>query len=147
MSSFTATIEDWVKETEARMLAVTRDSLNVMINDMQQRDSDGGLMRVDTGFLRLTGKAALNTIPSGPSQKPKDAPVGQYTGVYDTWDGQTLLAVLMDMKLGDTFYWGWTAAYAPVRETYDGFMDRPMQNWQGYIDSSTNRLRDRIAAR
>lgn len=147
MTGFAATIEEWVKETEARALAVTRDALNVMVNDMQQRTTDGGRMRVDTGFLRASGRAALGTMPSGPSQQPPGAPVGQYTGIYDDWDGQPLLAVLFDMNLGDTFFWGWTAAYAPVRNTYDGFMDTAVQNWQGYIDSSTNRLRERVSAR
>ena len=143
MTGFAATIEDRVKETEQRMLAVTRDALNTMVNDMQQRTADGGRMRVKTGFLRLTGKAALNTIPSGPAQRPKDAMPGE----LDTWDGEALLAVLTDMKLGDTFYWGWTAEYAAVRNTYDGFMDTAVQNWQGYIDTSTNRLRDQVTRR
>lgn len=144
MTSFAAQIEEWVRETEERMLAVTRDALNTMVNDMQLRERDGGRMRIDTGFLRLTGKAALNAIPSGPSQKPAGVVSGQYTGELDTWDGDALLAVLMDMKLGDTFYWGWTAAYAPVRNNYDGFMDIPVQNWQGYINTSTKKLRDRV---
>lgn len=144
MSKFAATIENWVKETEQRMLAVTFDALNNMVNDMQERVSEGGRMRVDTGFLRASGRAALNQIPTGEGQKPADAPTGQYTGVYDTWDGQPLLATLFDMKLGDTFYWGWTANYAAARETYDGFMDTRLQNWQIYIDSSTNKLRDKV---
>lgn len=144
MTGFAATIEDWVKETEARMLAVVQDAALHTVNDMQTPTAKGGRMRVDTGFLRASGRGAIGQMPSGPSQKPEDAPVGQYTGIYDTFDGYPLGAVLQDLKLGDTFYFGWTAAYAPVRNTYDGFMDTAIQNWQGYIDSSTNRLRDRV---
>jgi len=147
MTGFAAAIEDWVKETEQRMLAVVQDAALHMVNDMQTPTAKGGRMRVDTGFLRASGRGAIGSMPSGPSQQPEGAPVGQYTGIYDTFDGYPLGAVLQDLKLGETFYFGWTAAYAPVRNTYDGFMDTAVQNWQGYIDSSTNRLRDRIAAR
>lgn len=138
-----ADIESFITESEDRMLAVMRGSLRDMIEDMQKKRADGGRMRVDTGFLRASGRGALDGWPSGNGQKPADAPTGQYTGVYDNWEGSSLNVVLLDMKLGDTFYWGWVANYAPTREVYDGFMDAPIQNWQGYVNKRVEVYRGR----
>lgn len=147
MTKFTATIEEWVKETEARMLATIQTAALDMVNDMQTPTAKGGRMRVDTGFLRASGRGAINVMPSGPSEKPADAPVGQYTGIYDNFDAYPLGAVIQDLELGDTFFFGWTANYAEVRETYDGFVSVAVQDWQGYIDRATNKLRDKVQSR
>lgn len=142
--SFSATMNAWVKETEQRMLAVIQTAALDMVNDMQTPTAKGGRMRVDTGFLRASGRGAIGQMPSGPSQQPEGAPVGQYTGIYDDFDGYPLGAVIQDLKLGDTFYFGWTAAYAPVRNTYDGFMDTAIQNWQRYIDLAAKKVSDDV---
>jgi hypothetical protein len=138
-----ADIEAFVKESEARMLAVVRLSLDDMINDMQTPTAKGGRMRVDTGFLRASGRGSLEGFPAGPNQKPAGAQTGQYTGHLDTYDGSALNAVLLNMKLDDTFYWGWVAAYAPTREVYDGFMDTAIQNWQSYVNANSEQFRGR----
>ena len=90
-------------------------------------------MRVDTGWLRASGRASLEGMPSGQGARPSDAPVGQYTGVYDNFDGSALNAVLMNMEFGDTFSWGWVANYAQYRELYDGFMEASIQHWPRYV--------------
>lgn len=136
-----ADIEDFVVKSEARLLAVMRGSLRDMVEDMQLSTGKGGRMRVDTGFLRGSGRASLEGMPSGQGTRPADAPVGQYTGIYDTFDGTALNAVLLDMKLGDTIYWGWVANYAQYRELYDGFMAAPIQNWQNYVNTNSERYR------
>lgn len=141
--SLVADIEEFVRQSEDRMLAVVRGSLRDMVEDMQTPTAKGGRMRVDTGFLRASGRASLEGFPSGPNQKPPGAPTGQYTGALDTYDGTALNAVLLSLKLDDTFYWGWVAAYAPVRELYDGFMDTALQNWQGYVNVNSDKFRGR----
>lgn len=147
MTGFAATVAEWAKETDARLLATVQTAALDMVNDMQTTRAKGGRMRVDTGFLRASGRGAINVMPSGPSEKPADAPTGQYTGIYDNFDGYPLGAVIQDLKLGDTFFFGWTANYATVRETYDGFVSVAVQDWQGYIDRATKKLRNRIASR
>jgi hypothetical protein len=142
--SFSATMNAWVKETEQRMLAVVQTAALDMVNDMQTPTAKGGRMRVDTGFLRASGRGAIGSMPSGESQRPTDAPVGQYTGIYDDFDGYPLAAVIMDLKLGDTFFFGWTAAYAAARNTYDGFVDIPVQNWQKYVDLASKKVSDDV---
>lgn len=144
MKSFSATMSDWVKETEERMLAVVKTAALDMVNDMQTSRAKGGRMRVDTGFLRASGRGAINVMPSGPSEKPADAPVGQYTGIYDDFDGYPLGAVIEDLKLGDTFFFGWTANYAAARNTYDGFVSVAVQNWQVYVDLAAKKVSDDV---
>lgn len=134
--TLTADIQKFVTKSDERLLAVMRGSLRDMVNDMQTTVREGGRMRVDTGFLWNSGGASLDGYPTGVSKRPEDAIAGQYA-----WNVSSLDAVLLNMKLGDTFFWGWVAEYAPVRETYDGFMDTALQNWQGYVNTNSERFR------
>lgn len=136
-----ADIEEFVRKSEARVLAVIRNSLQDVTEMAQTPTAKGGRMRVDTGFLRASGRAALGSMPSGPNVKPADAPVGQYTGIYDNWSGESVQAVLVDMKLGDTFFFGWTANYAETRELYDGFLVSATQDWQNIVNRNSERFR------
>lgn len=131
--SFAADVSAMVDRTEQKMLDVMRASLNDLVVNMQTPVAKGGRMRVDTGWLRASGRASLEGMPSGQGARPSDAPVGQYTGVYDNFDGSALNAVLLDMEFGDTFYWGWVANYAQYRELYDGFMEASIQHWPRYV--------------
>ena len=139
--SLVADLEEIIDRTEQKMIDVMRASLKDLVENMQTPPAKGGRMRVDTGWLRNSGRASLEGFPSGVGARPADAPVGQYTGIYDKWTPGDLDAVLPVMKLGDTFYWGWVANYASVRETYDGFMDLAIQNWQGYVTKNSERYR------
>ena len=127
--SFAADMSAMVDKTEKKILDVMRASLKDVVNEMQLPVSKGGRMRVDTGFLRASAGASLEGMPSGNGQRPADAPVGQYTGVYDNFQITSVDAVLLNMEFGDTFYFGWVANYAPIRELYDGFMELAIQNW------------------
>ncbi len=123
-NSFTADVTQIVNATNEKLLDVMRQSLKDVVENSQTPVSKGGKMRVDTGFLRASGRASLEGWPSGNGVRPADAQAGQYE-----WEGASLNATLIQMQLGDTFYWGWVANYAPVREVYDGFMDGSLQNW------------------
>lgn len=133
-----ADIEDFIQKSEDRMLAVMRGSLRDMVTDMQTPTAKGGRMRVDTGWLRLSGRSSLTGMPAGEGAKPAGSVPGQYQ-----WDGEALNATLLNMKLGDTFHWGWVANYAPYRELYDGFMDTAIQNWQSYVNTNSDQFRGR----
>lgn len=122
-----------VINTEQRMLNVVTKAIDDTVEDAQTPTGDGGRMRVDTGFLRFSGAAALNAAPTGPGR-------GDRKGRY-TWNGEALNAVLARMKIGDAFYWGWTAKYARVREAYDGFLEIALQNWQTRVDAAVNYYR------
>jgi len=122
------------------MLDVTRIAVSSVIEDAQTVKAKGGKMRVDTGFLRASGLASLNTLPSGPSKGRKRTPTE--IGVLPEYSifGESLNLVLAKMKLGDTFYWGWTANYARYREIYDGFLDTALQKWQQFVDDAVKKV-------
>lgn len=143
--SFSAQVDQFVRVSKQRMEDMFAYALSEMINDMQTPTAKGGRMRVDTGFLRASGRGALDGWPSGNGEKPADAPVGQYTGIYDDYDGRALDAILFNMELGDTFFWGWVANYGAIREIYDGFMEAPLQNWQTYVNTAVAKVKKDIA--
>lgn len=143
--SFTAQVEQMIVNSKEAMLAVVQGSIRDMTNDMQIPVAKGGRMRVDTGFLRASARASLNGMPSGRSKKnaAEEAATGKRAGQFDTFNGQAINAVLLDMKLGDTFSFGWVAEYALTRERYDGFRDTVLQNFQQYVNSNADKIRGR----
>lgn len=134
--SFSTQIDNWVRETEVRMLSVVQQSLDALIKDMQIPLAKGGKMHVKTGFLRTSGIGAIGSMPRGPGR-------GDPNGRYN-WEPGALAAVLAKLKLGDNFYWGWTANYALYREAYDGFMEASLMKWQQFVDKSVAELQRRI---
>ena len=130
-----ADIEAFVAKSDARIMAVVKESLDAMTKDMQTPVAKGGRMRVKTGFLRASGRASLDGMPSGNGVRP-DA------GTFE-WDGDAINAVLINMKLGDTFHFGWVANYAETREQYDGFCDTVIQNFQQYVNAASAQFKDK----
>jgi hypothetical protein len=142
--SLVADIEDFVRVSEERMLAIARSSIRDVVNEAQLEGPSktgpgfGGKMRVDTGFLRSTGLPSLQGFPSGPSRGELKAP-NSYTYNSDKLD-----TILAQMKFGDTFFFGWTAHYARYRELYDGFLEGAVQHWGRIVAINTDTLRERI---
>lgn len=132
-------LDKFVRKSEERMLAVARQSIQDVANEAQKPVGKGGRMRVKTGFLRASGRAAVGKMPSGQSMKPADATDGQFT-----YDSDSITSALAKLKLGDTFYFGWVANYARYREVFDGFLSTALQNWDQYVASNARKLRDRI---
>lgn len=122
--SLTLDLNKWVTKTEARMESVAKESFQRLIEEAQQPVAKGGNMRVDTGFLRNSGVAAIGSIPIGPSVNPftqkNESPI---------WDNSSTAAVINSLKIGQIIYFGWTANYAIHRENKDGFVRRATQDW------------------
>lgn len=134
-----ADIEAFVRETDARLLGLVRASIYDVVQDAQTTTDNGGRMRYDTGFLSWSGRAALEGWPTGPDERPSDAAKGQYT-----WNGEAVGSTLASLQLGDTFFYGWTANYAEIRELHDGFLEAAVQNWKTYVTANTERLRKQV---
>jgi hypothetical protein len=64
-SNLTADVEEIVAVSEKRMTALMRQSLQDVINIMQEPVAKGGRMRVDTGFLRSSGQGSLFRLDGG----------------------------------------------------------------------------------
>lgn len=132
MPSFEEQINQFVDKTQQKLLNVARQAISDVIEESQTPVAKGGRMRVDTGFLRSSGVAALEEIPSGPTEGRKRAKdeIGELYKI----DGTSVNIALAKMKIGQTFFFGWTAKYAKVRETYDGFLEAALQKWQNTVD-------------
>lgn len=135
-SPFLATVDKFVLETNERLTAVVRASVQDLVDQAQTPTGKGGKMRVDTGFLRASGQMSLTSMPSGPVRGDKDK---KYN-----FDMNTTVSVLSGFKIGDTVFFGWTAGYAKYREVYDGFLASAVQNWQTIVNKNAAALKARL---
>lgn len=136
---FDKVIESFVGKAEAEMLNISRDAIQEVIEEAQTPVAKGGKMRVDTGFLRSSGVSALNKLPTGPGKGRKRGGNDPQIGVLPEYKMNSegfdsgILPNLAKMKLGDKFFFGWTARYASVREVYDGFLVSATDKWNEIV--------------
>ena len=121
MGEFEKQVTKWARKSEARMEAVFRTAAQDMIEDAQTPRDKGGRMPIDTGFLRNSGSAAINSIPAG-------------GGLGNT------AVVISRAKLGDTIYFGWTANYAQYMEVKYAFMRMATQKWGQFVKVAARRI-------
>lgn len=133
--SFSRRLQSLTADYERRMRAVFRQSVQETVNRAQRTEAEGGRMRVDTGFLRASGGAGINRMPSGPG----DAGDAAETRVSQT--GISIVSALARWKPGDEVFWGWSANYARPREHIDGFMRGAAEKWDDTVQKNANRAR------
>lgn len=121
-ASFADQVGRFVAKSEVLMTEAFRESAQRTINEAQKPRESGGNMPVDTGFLRNSGQASLNTLPSGEAIKPKDFAGG-------AWSAEEAARVINQAQLGDRVIFGWVANYAPYMEARYGFLRLAAQNW------------------
>lgn len=142
-NSFDAVIDKVVADTKDKMLKVVRNSIQDVVEEAQTPLAKGGKMHVDTGFLRSSGQAQLNQLPVGQTEG-RDRAEGEM-GVLPEYaisdNADYILPILAKMKIGDTFYFGWTARYAQIREIYDGFMESAVMKWKQIVDSQIRSIK------
>lgn len=132
---FATKIDRFVIDTEGKLLFVLSDSLNSLVNDANMNKRDGGRLPIDTGFLWHSGASSLNSRPAGPTKGEKDK-------TY-TWSSNALAETLARMKIGDVFYFGWTAEYARVQEARNGFLEGALMKWQSFVDAAVAKVAER----
>ncbi|RAI34530.1 HK97 gp10 family phage protein [Rhodoplanes serenus] len=150
--SFAAQVDAWVRETEARMTAVFRQSAQEVIEEMQTPVGEGGRMPVDTGFLRSSLQVSLNADPVPATRKNDD---GASAAAPD------VSMVVAGAEIGDTITASYSAVYARRIEygfvgqdskgrTYNqsprGFVRGAADQWQAIVTRVAQRLKDRVAA-
>ncbi len=138
--TFAADVEDWVKQSKENLTTVVRQSIQDVVNAAQVPVAKGGRMRVKTGFLRASGASSLTGMPTGPV---RGDPKGTYDSPEEYSTDAKVNVNLGKLKIGNTFYFGWTAEYALPREAYDGFLETALQNWQQYVSSNAEQLKRR----
>jgi hypothetical protein len=123
--SFSSDVSNWAKRTEARTLAVFQTAAQDLIEEAQTPRAKGGNMPIDFGFLRNSGQAALNDIPSGPSS-PNNMTAAPL--------------VISRAKIGDRVVFGWTANYAVYMEARYGFMRLAAQKWRQFVLTANKKV-------
>ncbi|WP_290497628.1 hypothetical protein [Hyphomonas sp. UBA4494] len=103
--NFSATVDQWVRETKERMEAVFKESAQRVISDMQEPVGAGGNMPVDTGFLRASLRASVNEPSMSFTFRPDEG------GAY-RYEATQVALTIAGADLGDTIYAVYSANYA-----------------------------------
>lgn len=135
--NFAAQVDEHITKYEKRLNALARQSTNDLVNIIQTPVAKGGKMRVDTGFMRASGQMSLTGVPQGPVRGDPDK-------TYESAGEETVLASLSAFQLGMSIFFGWTANYSRIRETYDGFLEAGLQRWQEIVDKNVSEIKRRI---
>lgn len=145
---FEITVKNWAERTKEDLLDVFRYSVAKVAEEAQTPKAKGGKMPVDTGFLRKSGIAEINEIPKGEtrgrsrrSTDDPNSPLPEYA-TDDSAVSGPINTVLAKIKMGDIFYFGWTARYARYQEASNGFLISAMQNFQKYVDEAVKAIRN-----
>lgn len=137
--NFAASVDDWVKETEQRMLAVFREGTQRVTSIA----ANG--VPIDTGFARASIQASTESMPPIIDGKKGDA--GK---VYPVSMGQ-VSAVIANAQLGQVIYVGWTAAYVlPLeyghsKQAPAGFVRLAAAQWPRIVAEVTVEAKARAA--
>ena len=131
-------------ELKEELLGAVKNAIRNTVEEAQKPRNDGGKMPVDTGFLRWSGTASLNKVPTGLLEgrlrgKGEVGVLPEYK--LGNEGGKMLNTCLIDMKVGDTFYFAWTARYAYYQEMKCGFMESAVMNFGSYLDKELRRLK------
>ncbi len=143
-TSFTAQINDWVQRTEARQEAVFKESTQRVFEEVLRPRSQGGNLRVDTGFLRASFRTSLNTADFTTTPRPAD--IGSFT-----YQPQQITATIAAASLDDVIYGVFGANYAIYREfgTFgrpgDAMVRLAVQKWQTIVTEVTTELQAQVS--
>ena len=142
--SFTAQLDAWALETNARLDAVTKQATNDLIAGIE----------VAPGMVRSGSYAPRGTIPrmDGALAASLQSSLYGSTGVNSQGeDGYTL--VVASMQAGDTASFSWGGAVAPyaMRAHYGDekipgtfWIDEAAANWQGYVSAAVQRAKAQV---
>ena len=151
---FAATVEAWVREVEGGLLAIVQESTQEVVDLIKKPVGAGGNMPVDTSFLQNSLQGSASSMPlvradhTGNGQPPERGNAVQ------------IEALIAGMKLGQTLYFGFTAAYA-LRQNYGFsgtdtlgrnynqqgrfFVELAVQQWPQLVEKYQRRLAAKLA--
>lgn len=139
--SFSAQVDEWVRQTDERIEAVVKQSAQDVIEIMQTPVGKGGNMPVDTGFLRASLQVSLHQ--PFPANLPNP-------GIARDWNQSETIMAIAGFELGGTLYATYTANYAGYVEY--GAQGRPgrafvrlaAQQWPRIVNQNAVELRRRV---
>lgn len=134
-------LDKWITSVQSRVSTVEKQSAQDVVKLAQVPRGKGGNMPVRDGFLRNSGVAALNNLPSGEGTKPKG-----YSAT-DGWSEQQVMLTIFRAKPGDIIYFGWSANYARYMERRYGFMRLAAQKWDRIVAKNAAKLKNQSLSR
>lgn len=148
--SFAASVDDWVKKSDRRMEVVFKESAQDVIADMQEvgpskanPDSFGtGNLPVDTGFLRASLQAGVNSPPNEMTFRPP--PEDEQKKL--NYDPEAVSLVINGAKVTDKIYATYGAVYARRMEAMYGFVRLAAQNWPAIVTKRAGIVKARTEA-
>ena len=130
--NFAAAVNEWVKETQDRMVRVFRTAADLMVEDVIRRTP------VDTGYLRASLTVTLDApLPIRPEAK----------GGVPLPQAQPYSLTIAGAEIGDTIFGSFVASYAAYVEYGTSKMaPRRMvglaaQSWQAHVDKAVSMAR------
>lgn len=138
--NFGAKVDDWTKQTEARLTAVFRESTQRVASIA----SNG--VPVDTGFAQYAVQASLTEMPEIiKGSKGAD-------GATYAFDFNQIALTIAGAEIGDTVYVGWTAGYIlPLeyghsKQAPSGFVRLAAEQWQVIVNGVVQDAKSRASA-
>ena len=139
--SFSDQIDNWTKQTEARMMAVYKGSVQEFVSRAQAR------IPVDTGFARASIRASLESMPKINSSAKA------VSGRNYSFDISPIVLLINSAKPGQTIYIGWTANYIPYLEwghsdqAPNGFIGITALEWPQIVAGQIEKAKASVAGR
>lgn len=135
MSNFKQQVIDFQRKAELAMRATLRESAQDLTEEALEPKAKGGRMPVDTGALRNSFVAGVNSFPSGPTTPE---------GLSTDFDLSPLLLAINKVNVGDRLVIGTAMNYAAIQEAKSGFIRLAAQNWVPICEAAAKRVRRAI---
>lgn len=132
-------LDKFIKDNENIMLDIFKQSLQDLIESANKPVKAGGKMPVNTGFLRASSCASINSVPRG-EIRGRHRVKGETGEIYKLNSSSAIIPTIIKIKTGDTFYFGWSAIYAPSMNLKYGFMDSAVQNWNRFVKKNIQKF-------
>lgn len=149
--SFAKQVNDWCRKSDARMETVFKTSVNMLMEEVTRPVAAGGHMPVDTGNLRRSFAVSSTSMPV----------MAQGEASFTNSEAANA-ATVVSLKLGQTAYLGFQAAYARrVNYGFVGpdslgrvygqwgynFVDLAAQKWPQIVTRAATQVQSSVEAR
>jgi len=140
MTSFSKQVAAFQRKAESRFRAVARTAVQDTVEIAQRTVGESGRMRIDTGFLRSSIQASLNSMPSGPTRPKKGSKKNDYAGRQVSGEPVSVTLLRWNPVKPFPLFIGWTANYAQIRESKDGFMRGAAEVWDTTVANAARKI-------
>ena len=128
-------LSEITRKYEAMLTATAKEAAQNLTEEMLAPRARGGRMPVDTGALRNSFVAGVNSTPSGPSSSAE---------VRGGFDLQPIVLAINRVNIGDRLVIGTAMVYAGVMEGRYAYLRSAAQNWNQHVDKAARKVRREV---